>query len=90
MNNTSKVGRFPDERASRNAKYIMTNPQLDFIHLNNIKKQGKLKQTLDQEVAYADPANGIYHDPGSLCETVLEAHLETCEDSADGRYSFSC
>jgi hypothetical protein len=40
--------------------------KLDFIHLNLNRKQGKLRQTLDQEVAYAYLANGIYHDLGSL------------------------
>jgi hypothetical protein len=45
--------------------------ELDFIHLNINKKQGKLQQTLDQEVADAYLANGIYHDPGSLYEAVL-------------------
>jgi hypothetical protein len=34
--------------------------------LNKYKKQDKLKQKLCQEVAYAYPANGIYHDLGNL------------------------
>lgn len=38
-------------------------PQLDFIHLDIKKKQGKLRQTLRQEVADANPARRIYHDP---------------------------
>ncbi len=36
--------------------------KLDFIHLDINKKQGKLRQTLRQEVADANPANRIYHD----------------------------
>src|SRR6266508_3340211 len=64
-------------------------PQLDFIHLNINKKQGKLKQKLCQEVADAYPANGIYHDPGNLCEAVLETHLGTCADSVVGCHSLS-
>jgi len=40
--------------------------KLDFIHLNINKKQGKLGLTLHHEVAYASPANRIYHDPGNL------------------------
>ena len=45
--------------------------------MNINKKQGKLKQTLDQEAAYANPTNGLYHDPGNLCETLFESDLET-------------
>jgi hypothetical protein len=53
------------------------------------KKQGKLRQTLDQEVANANPANRIYHDSGSLCEAVLETHLETSKNIVDRRNPLS-
>jgi hypothetical protein len=53
--------------------------KLDFIHLNINKKQGKLRQTLRQEVADADPACKIYHDPGSLCEAVLMAFSKSLD-----------
>jgi len=62
--------------------------KLDFIHLNINKKQGKLRQTLVQEVADANPASGIYHDVGSLYEAVLEAYLGTCKDPVVGCDSF--
>jgi hypothetical protein len=65
-------------------------PKLDFIHLKISKKQSKLEQILDQEVAHAYSASGIYHDVGSLCEAVFETHLGTCEDPVDGCHSFSC
>src|SRR3972149_2704463 len=65
-------------------------PKLDFIHLNINKKQGKLRQTLDQEVANANPACRIYHDTWSLCEAVLEAHLGTCQNIADWCNPLSC
>jgi phytoene dehydrogenase-like protein len=47
------------------ASVVISNadPELDFIQLNISKKQGKLRQTLDQEVAHANPARRIYHDP---------------------------
>jgi hypothetical protein len=64
--------------------------KLDFIHLNINKKQGKLQQTPGQEVAHAYPANRIYHDLGSLCAAVLQAHLGTCEDFAHWSYLVSC
>ena len=40
--------------------------KLDFIHLNLNEKQGKLGLTLLHEVAYASPAERIYHDLGKL------------------------
>lgn len=69
---------------------LRTIPQLDFIHLDHNKKQGKLRQTLDQEVANADPASRIYHDTRSLCESVLEIYLGTCQNIVDRRNPFSC
>jgi hypothetical protein len=38
---------------------LTRSPDLDFIHLQINKKQGRLKQTLLQEVAYANPADKI-------------------------------
>jgi hypothetical protein len=45
----------------KNFKFTLsrTSTKLDFIHLQINKKQGRLKQTLRQEVAYANPANKI-------------------------------
>jgi hypothetical protein len=63
--------------------------ELDFGHLNLNKKQGMLRQSLGQEVAYADPAGRIYHNPWILCELVLAADLEACEDLVDRGNPFS-
>jgi hypothetical protein len=68
----------------------MMQPELDFIHLNINIKQGKLEQTLDQEVAHTDPASRIYRDPWSLCEAVLEAHLGTYSNTSHWRNPLSC
>jgi hypothetical protein len=57
--------------------------KLDFIHLNLNKKQGMLGRTLAQEVAYAYPADGLYHGLGILCWTVLGSNLEACQDFVD-------
>lgn len=43
-----------------------TGYELDFIHLNLNKKQGKLGLTLHDEVVYASPASRIYHNPCSF------------------------
>jgi hypothetical protein len=51
----------------------------DFIHFNINQKQGKLWQTLWQEVACIEPACRINYDPWRHCETVLEAHMGTCQ-----------
>jgi len=54
--------------------------------LNLNQKQSKLEQILEQEVAQAYPANGIYHDPGSLSGAVLETDWGTCEDPIVGTF----
>jgi predicted metal-dependent hydrolase len=64
--------------------------KLDFIHLKNNKKQSKLEQKLDQEVAHAYSASRIYHGVGSFCEAVFQAHLGTCKGLAHRSHSFSC
>ena len=48
-----------------------------------------LRQSLGQEVAYADPARRIYHNPWILCELVLAADLEACKDLVDRGNPFS-
>ena len=67
----------------------MIDKLLGFIHLNVNKKQGKLRQTLGREAAYADPTKRLYHDLGELCEFVFGSDLETREAVVDGSDPFS-
>jgi len=67
----------------------MRDSQLNFIHLDINKKRGKLSQTLRQEVANANPARRVCHDPWNLCEAVLEVHFGTADYGLERRKTFS-
>src|SRR5512144_476831 len=54
------------------------------------KNQSRLKQKPGQEAAHACAANGIYRDPGSLCQVILQADLRTCKDPAPWSHSVPC